>query len=92
MSLQCPHCGQVLPAKEKIDPGFRVDVIGTAPFNERYTAIRREIELARKGLRPDGNQDRRLFLFPGVGRTGWKTNVKRRRPPSCNRALARVCY
>src|SRR6516225_4577670 len=50
-----PIGGQPLPAERlAIDPGFRVGVIGIAPFNERSTAIRREIELARKDLRHGG--------------------------------------
>src|SRR6516225_9639144 len=55
MPATCPCCGQPLPVpKEEIDPGFKVLEMGTAPFNDRYDAVRREIELARKDLRNGG--------------------------------------
>jgi hypothetical protein len=51
----CPHCGQDLPSeRQEFDPGFKTAVMTTAPFNERYDAIRRDIELARKDLRNGG--------------------------------------
>jgi hypothetical protein len=53
MPTVCPHCGQPLPAsKEEISPGFNVPPAEVkSPFDERYTAIRKEIESARKNLR-----------------------------------------
>jgi hypothetical protein len=57
MPNKCPHCGQDLPApKEEFDPGFNVVPVEPVPFNDRYDAIRREIELSRRNLRDGGWQ------------------------------------
>ena len=51
----CTHCGQDIPApKEEIDSGFNAAPVVHTSFNERYAAIRKEIESARKDLRHGG--------------------------------------
>jgi hypothetical protein len=56
MPTKCPHCGQTIPEgrREEISPGFTVVPVDIPSFGDRYDAVRKEIETARKDLHNKG--------------------------------------
>ena len=55
MPTKCSNRGKDLPARqEEINLGFKVAPTNSTSFGDRYDAIRKEIELARKDLRNKG--------------------------------------